>query len=1029
VLAGLWWRRGTSSALFAVAAVTMGAAALGPMYARAAGESTLRDQLSQAGTATGLTFQDVPFGYDLQTAISAFDRAQAKAPPPGSVRGYPTRIGSIDVAVSAQAGEGEGGTSALVWRQGACAQLHIVQGRCPERAGQALVSRRTLDSGEGWRLGGTVETSAGPLRIVGSYVPRDSTGPFWFGRNYFDAAPAYGNPLQPPTFDTVFVDRAELAALPPGTQGTLTWDYPLDVRAIRLRDVPGLRREVAALAARYRTVTPYTGEGGDAADVPADLQLRTGLPGVLDAAAHQRNLVDTGTLLVTLQLTLLAWLVLFQVVSDAVESRGNEIALAKLRGFRPRRTVRFTLGEPLALLAAAAPVGFALAWLAAHLFAATVLAPGTPVVLTWYAAAALLAGFAGGALATAAGSYRALTRTVLAQWRRTPGAAHRSALGTAVDVLLALAAVAGLFVLRARHRAGSGSDTAALLAPGLLVIAVALLGTRLLPPATRMLLGPTRASRRIGLFLASRQVARRPAGLRLAALLAVAIGLATFAVSGEAVAAANRAARAQAEVGAARTVAFQFDPRVDPVAAVRRADPDGRWAMAAATWLVNGGGAVTGRVLAVQPAALPAVGYPAAGGPDARHIGATIGASTVPPIVTHASSMRVTITTTQLSGAAPQVQFAVRTAQDPQLAVPAGTLRAGTHSYTAELSCPTGCTLLGLVWNRPVQDVFGPMDATLTVHRIEQSRGGRWQPLDAALARPGGWRAGPDVSDTTDTVSASPDGLRVDLRSSSGQGGITYAAVPQPVPVIATYGAIGGPDPTGPVQMLDAYGNGVTIVARGWTRVLPVVLANGLVADLSYLRTELPDFDYEANWQVWLGPRAPADALTRLRRAGLTLQQGTSTHARIVQLGRQGPALSLFLLLACAIIGAVVAVGGTAVAIGAGARRRSYETAALRVVGVPAGALYRGGVLEQGILLGAAVVLGIPAGAVAARLALPVVPEFADATPVLLRYAPPAWPLVGFAIGFVLLVGATALFAAWVVLRAAAPNRLREGEE
>jgi len=68
------------------------------------------------------------------------------------------------------------------------------------------------------------------------------------------------------------------------------------------------------------------------------------------------------------------------------------------------------------------------------------------------------------------------------------------------------------------------------------------------------------------LFLAARQVARRPAGLRLAAMLAVAVGLASFGVSGEAVAAGNRDARAQAELGAQRVVAMQFERGVDPVA-------------------------------------------------------------------------------------------------------------------------------------------------------------------------------------------------------------------------------------------------------------------------------------------------------------------------------------------------------------------------------------------------------------------------------------------------------------------------------
>ena len=59
--------------------------------------------------------------------------------------------------------------------------------------------------------------------------------------------------------------------------------------------------------------------------------------------------------------------------------------------------------------------------------------------------------------------------------------------------------------------------------------------------------------------------------MRLAALLAVAAGLATFAVCGEAVARANRQARAQTELGTARQVTAQFETGHDPQDAVRRA--------------------------------------------------------------------------------------------------------------------------------------------------------------------------------------------------------------------------------------------------------------------------------------------------------------------------------------------------------------------------------------------------------------------------------------------------------------------------
>ena len=1001
----------------------MGAAVLGPLYARAAGESTLRDELTQAGSATGLEFQDIPYGFEQATSVSHFARAESMTLEPGAVRGYPTRIGSIYVETSAHAAAGHSVLVGMVWRSGACAHLIIVSGHCPGGAGQVLVSQRTVNGDYGWRLGGLVSFAAGvTARIVGTYVPRDPQEVFWFGHNYFRASVAVDGP---DTVDAVFVDQAESGALPAGAQAKLLWDYPLDPAAIRLDDVPGLRSDVAGLQRRYSKANSCTAAASCPGE-PVNVLMSTDLGKVLDAAANQRDQVDRGTLLVTVQLALLAWLVLFEVVTDAVESRGSEIALAKLRGLRPWRTAWFAVGEPLVLLVVAAPIGLGLGWLAARLFSSAVLAPHTPVVLTWPAAAALAGGFAGGVLASVVACYRTLTRSVLAQWRRTTRSPRASRVGLVIDVAVSAAAVAGLVVLLtgSAHR----TAVAALLVPGLLVMAVALLGTRLLPLLARTLLRPTRASGRIGLFLAVRQVARRPAGLRLAAMLAVAVGLASFGVSGEAVAAGNRDARAQAELGAQRVVAVQYEHGVDPVAAIARADPDGRWAMAAATWLPDGGDSVTGTVLAVDASRMARLGYPASGGPNSQRIADMIGASTVPPLVTTATMMRVVISASGMRGVPPFVEFVLRSPADPLLTVAAGTLQPGTHTYTAKLDCAGGCTLLGLAWNR--SNPSGAMTGTLIVQSVAWYEHARWVPVNASLTQSGAWRAGPEFSESTDTLRATPHGLRDDYQSSSGYGGISYAFAPQPLPVVATSaGVTSGSLTPDPPEMVDGFNTVATFTVRQWARVLPVVLDRGLIANLTFVRAVLPGFDAEANWMIWLGPNAPPDAIARLRAAGLTLQHENATQSRIIQLGRQAPALSLFLLLACAIIGSVVAVGGTAIAITASARRRSRETAALRVVGVPRPALYRGAVIEQVMLLGAAVILGLPAGALAARLALPVIPEFADATPIVLHYQPSTVPLITFAAAFVVLVVLTGLVAAAAVLHAAVPTRLREAEE
>jgi ABC-type antimicrobial peptide transport system permease subunit len=165
-----------------------------------------------------------------------------------------------------------------------------------------------------------------------------------------------------------------------------------------------------------------------------------------------------------------------------------------------------------------------------------------------------------------------------------------------------------------------------------------------------------------------------------------------------------------------------------------------------------------------------------------------------------------------------------------------------------------------------------------------------------------------------------------------------------------------------------------------------------------------------------------------LAAAGLQVAGVQSQTTRDDQLAREAPALALLLLLVCAVAGAVLAAGATAIAITASGRRRSYELAALRAIGVPRRSLLRASVTEQLLLLGTAVLLGVPTGLLAARLAMPAIPEFATSTPVALRYTPGLLATSLFVCAFVLLLVLTALVAGRALLRAAVPARLRTVE-
>jgi hypothetical protein len=90
--------------------------------------------------------------------------------------------------------------------------------------------------------------------------------------------------------------------------------------------------------------------------------------------------------------------------------------------------------------------------------------------------------------------------------------------------------------------------------------------------------------------------------------------------------------------------------------------------------------------------------------------------------------------------------------------------------------------------------------------------------------------------------------------------------------------------------------------------------------------------------------------------------------------------------------------------------------------------LLRASIIEQLLLLGTALVLGVPAGYLAARLSMPSIPEFADHTPVALHFQPSLVGVLVFTAAFTLLLGVTAVLAGRALMRAAAPSRLREAE-
>jgi putative ABC transport system permease protein len=879
-LRGIWWRRGISLLLLAVATFVIAAAAGGPIYLRAAQESLLQDELRSWPTvATGLSVEQVEearpgmLGDLSATVARAADGLPAHRPQIGGLVLDALVLDDRDSLVA---------TGWIAHREGVCGAVRLRRGRCPVAAGEAMISAATalvVEGGVGRDLrvgpvppvlrgGSTPPIPKLTLRVVGVYDALDPDAPYWHGRGYVASGPL--PPSEGTRVDAVLTPAATFEQLSDRAFARVVVDLALDPAQVRLAGLPALRAGADRLRQRIDERAP-------------DTYVTTFLGNVLSAAAINRRALTLPVLFVIAQLVGLGWFVLYMTTANASSARAGEVALAKLRGFRPGAVLAFGLLEVLLLVVVAVPLGLLAGRAGIGLVSATQLRPGTPVEVPPGALLGAGVAFAGALAAAFLSGARALRRSVPDLARRAtagrPG--RRQVLGEAVAFVAAGVGLALLLLGGALGGRQQGDLRAgALLVPGLVTLMAALAGARLLATACRAAYRPTRASPRLGAFMAVRQVARRPVGLRLVVVLATAVGLATFAVAGWSVFGRNRHDRALAEVGAARVLTVRSPDRVSPLGQVSAVDPGGRLAMAVATSLTPSADV---ELVGVDTGRLAAVGF-----------------------------------------------------WRPDLA------ERPPAELLAELRAPTGPALPAIV-------------------------GAEALAKTSAAGRP--------------LRGYGLDGRPIDLRP---------VAVVSAVPGAGPYGA--------------------------WVDLGQ--LERRATGPRHYLRTE-----------VWLAEGAPEDLVDRLRAAGLAVEGERRASQREELLGRQAPSLGMLLFLVGAGVAALLAAGGTMLDLYLLGRRRAFELAAMRAIGVRRLTLAAGVLIEQALVLGAGVVFGVAGGLLAVRLVLPAVPLYSDRPvfpPVLL--APDPRPLGLLLAALVAAVGAGICLATALLVRSAVPDRLREAQ-
>ncbi|SDS19992.1 FtsX-like permease family protein [Actinopolymorpha singaporensis] len=1000
VLRGMWFRRGVSLAVLVIASLVVGAAVTGPLFLRAAGESVLRDTLAQA-LPIGRTMNDHLAGSvgsnPLPQVVHLSSARLRQVPTLNRLLGSP--VESMQVEALAGAPGTTGNPAPLVYRAEFCSHVRIVQGRCAERAGSVIVSASALAS-QHWHVGQTLMVNGRRVTVAGVYAPLDPTGDYWAGHPYFTAYSGSGVAGDMGgSLDAILAPLATVRAQPGDTAAMGAVDRYLDLDKIRLTDLPALKHDLLA----------YSGSSGLNGNVSDSAMLS-----VLMEATEVKDKLTVPVLLVEVQLLVLCWLILFLVVANASEARGPEVALAKLRGVPPGRTVAFGLLDTLVLVALAVPIGLVLALAGVTGLAALNLAPGTPVVLTAASGLAALGAGLGAATAAVLAGSRTLRRPVVEQWRRATRRARSRP--WAIDVVVGLASIGGLIVLARRGAVGAepgSTSVLALLAPGLVVLAAALVGSRVLPGLCRAGFGLTRRQGGLGGFLAVRHIGRRPTTLRLALVLSVAFGLVAFATDAWSVARANAHDRAWTEVGAAAVLTVTPPPGKDLADIVDRLDPSGRQATAVSA-ATEYRGSDQLQLLGVQPERFARIAFWRGDfGPAALpRLTERLTPRVASPVKLAGDRIRVAVFARHVSAARPPVLVAdVAQAEGGLAPISLGAVHEGANTLTAELPCPAGgCRLAGVHVDRPAA-TFYPIGATLELNRVSVRTGTGWRSVPAHLSDGQAWR--PTGEGAT---AATPGTSGLTLTMHAGDADTPTWRITDAPAVLPALAA--GPTPADGVRIAGLNGQSLPVRAVAAGPAMPGVGAHGVIVDRTYAQRAVHGFNTVTSETVWLAPSALDTFPRRLEAAGVAILDTSSAAHQTALYERQGPALAILLFLAGAGLGALLAAGGAVLHLHLTGRRRTYELAAMSALGLRRATLFTALYAEQSLLMVFGIGVGAAAGIVGAVLAVPVVPEFAD-----VPAAPPM--LYGLHSGPVLVTVAAVVAVLAVVVAASSINLLR----
>jgi putative ABC transport system permease protein len=1055
-LAGLRARRWLNVGVFALGVLAMLVAVATPLYARSSAEHLLDQRTEQRPVyETGLSVETTPQGV---SPLSFNKPVQRTRLPPLTTSDREQMLAQVTDLVTTDAANShwQSPTTYLYslgdyhsgprtyqikayWRDGMC-DLANVEGRCPSAPGEALIDPlmlRTIQGQVGDEIqvvytgfaddGKRVVELPVDYTIVGTYTIDDHADPAWFN----PARTSGDGSLRPPPLgrNVPLVAPSLLV-----DQSSITFAYTTVAGADRPIDLEQL--DIATMDAAQRAVATWQTEIANEGPPILQPDEVITLEGVFEEVRAEQTLLSRVTLAAVVPLIVLALLLLYVLIASAAEIRRQEVALAKLRGFSARKVVRFAVAEPAAVLLLTIPVGIGLALLVERTIARTWLG-STPFVVTpqavvsavVVAAVALLAAFV-----AVLGVVREPLASSLASVSRTRVASRWSLLAQGGLVMLSAAAVVQIVSSDATR----SSSFVELLAPLFVALGASVLAMVLIGGIARGWLRRTSSRGGLSPFLASRRLVRRQDLVQLVLPLLLATAMATFAASAWKVADDWRVSKAAATVGAPTVYFTDTSPsRLQWV--TQQADPEGRYLAAAVPPLprtVDGG-----RVALVDASRFARVAawdeqWGTSGAQEVQDWLSAPGGDG--PVTFSGSRVSVELTDIELEGELNLplqlwLRYVPSSTGEERLAQLGDLPRKGSVTIDGFVSeCQDGCALQQMFFagsSSSVTDAAGRI--TVASITADGDEAGDWRVDDASAWRPA--RPFGESGFTPVNIDSVPGGLELRLTGEPAIVRLTTSDLPAAPPMVATDTTdldTAEGEEADTVNGASVLGARTPMRLTGEAKALPLVGSNGGLSDLTAALREYGDQASEVSiTELLVADGTPASVLDEVRDLGVSLTDRRSEGEELELLRSDAFSLGWRVFLLVGVLTLLLAFLGVLALAIVQLRWRSYEVAALRVVGVRRRDLRRAIVTEYVALLGMAVVGGGLAAVASLLLVLPsldigTVGEFDPAVDFGLR-----WLVMGAVLGIVLVVVlAIALWISRRTVRQGTPATLRQAD-